>query len=132
MVTFSCKPRKLARIAIAPLSFLALIHPAFAVGVPSPPIAKQVSEAELVVIGKSAKTIRMSGARGLPVTYAMLKDIMVVKGQPPSQIWVLVRSEVPELDPRCCKKGKPYLFILKSDGQGRFYAPYGKNSVRAI
>jgi hypothetical protein len=83
-------------------------------------LQKQYEDSDLVLIAKPVRLKIIKGQYSLTIEYTELKDMKILKGIPQKVVFVLTKSEIPELDPICCIKNHSYIFFLKYDDHGRY------------
>lgn len=97
------------------------------------PLERQVSQADLVIIGYVEKTgIRDSNPK-YAIELAEIKILSILKGVTSDNIKVVIRGAISEDNsPQCCFVGRQYVFVLNRRSDGVFYIVNGPFGVYEI
>lgn len=83
------------------------------------PYGERRDKADVVIIGRA---LSLTGSEATCCdNFAAIRVMQVLKGRAPHVVNVYTQNKVIDLDPRCCRIGKTYLFFL-SKRPGGVYA----------
>jgi len=97
----------------------------FANQLPRFSLEEKVAQSDVVLIGR---VVAMRPENRVE-TYATVKVVEVLKGTVKGNVRFLAKGGISEMEPDCCDVGANYLFFLKKDGSGIYFAVNGRYGV---
>lgn len=122
----------LLRATLLLLATFAGANDAAAYEVTDSSLEDKVRLADAVIVGEAA-----SDAHAADIGYGLSKFVTirvqaVLKGKVSDQIEVLVRGNIPELDPDCCRRGAHYVFFVNQIKGMHFVSVNGSYGIYEI